>query len=89
LFWSSDAKIGYVPQKLLGSKRFTDYSFGIFENLKNLTIKKLRKVLALVGIKQKAEHIHHDIRVLNTYLGSLSGWRTPANSNGLCAFGKP
>jgi zinc transport system ATP-binding protein len=44
-----------------------------FSKLKESDDKKIAEILALVGIKQKAEHIHHDIRVLNTHLGSLSG----------------
>lgn len=70
--WASDAKIGYVPQKLSVSK---DLPLTVLEflNLKENDATKINKTLMDVGFKQKAEHIHHDVRVLGTKLGSLSG----------------
>ncbi len=44
-----------------------------FLELKEEDQRKIADVLMLVGFKAKAEHIHHDVRVLNTRLGSLSG----------------
>ena len=70
--WQKDAKIGYVPQKLSVSR---DLPLTVLEflNLKENNNKKISDVLLKVGFKQKAEHIHHDVRVLNTKLGGLSG----------------
>lgn len=70
--WSFDAKIGYVPQKLSVA---SDLPITVVEflELKEKDHKKIGKVLALVGFKQKAEHVHHDMRVIKTRLGSLSG----------------
>lgn len=72
IVWNPDVKIGYVPQKLSIEK---DLPITVLEflKLKEVDSKKIAEVLSLVGIRQKAEHIHHDIRVLNTHLGSLSG----------------
>ncbi|AKM83386.1 hypothetical protein A2422_04220 [Candidatus Woesebacteria bacterium RIFOXYC1_FULL_31_51] len=70
--WQKDVRIGYVPQKLSVSRELplTVLEFLI---LKEKDTKKINDILLKVGFKQKAEHIHHDIRVLNTKLGSLSG----------------
>ena len=70
--WSPDVKIGYVPQKLSVSN---DLPITVLEflKLKEGNNKKIGKVMTLVGFKQKAEHIHHDMRVLGSRLGSLSG----------------
>ncbi|MDO8341133.1 MAG: ATP-binding cassette domain-containing protein [Candidatus Woesebacteria bacterium] len=70
--WHKDARIGYVPQKLSVSR---DFPLTVLEflSLKEKDTKKINDFLLKVGFKQKAEHIHHDIRVLNTKLGSLSG----------------
>jgi len=70
--WSVDAKIGYVPQKLSVSG---DLPITVFEflRLKENDNQKIKETLSLVGFKEKAEHIHHDMRVLNSRLGSLSG----------------
>lgn len=70
--WAKDVRVGYVPQKLSVSK---DLPITVLEflKLKENDDKKIKEVLSLVGFKEKAEHIHHDIRVLNTQIGSLSG----------------
>lgn len=70
--WADDARIGYVPQKLSVAP---DLPISVLEflHLKETDNKKITEVLTLVGFKQKAEHVHHDIRVLSTRLGSLSG----------------
>ena len=70
--WHKEAKIGYVPQKLSVSK---DLPLTVMEflELKEKDHHKITEVLRLVGFKSKAEHIHHDVRVLETRLGSLSG----------------
>lgn len=71
--WSDDAKIGYVPQKLSVQK---DIPLTVMEflELKESNHKKINEVLSLVGFKASgASHIHHDMRVLKTNLGSLSG----------------
>lgn len=71
--WGSDVKIGYVPQKLSVQK---DLPLTVLEflGLKEKSTKKISDVLMLVGFKAKgATHAHHDMRVLNTSLGSLSG----------------
>lgn len=70
--WAEDAKVGYVPQKLSVQKDLPVTVMEFFK-LKEIDDKKIYKVLDLVGFRQKAEHIHHDIRVLDTKLGSLSG----------------
>ena len=72
IVWARDAKIGYVPQKLSISK---DLPITVLEflRLKEEDNKKIKEILMSVGFKEKSEHIHHDIRVLNTQLGSLSG----------------
>ncbi len=71
--WAVDAKIGYVPQKLSVQK---DLPLTVMEflELKESNHKKINEVLSLVGFKASgASHIHHDMRVLKTNLGSLSG----------------
>lgn len=70
--WHKEARIGYVPQKLFISK---DLPLTVLEflNLKEKNKKLIDEILVKVGFKIKAEHIHHDIRVLQTRLGSLSG----------------
>jgi zinc transport system ATP-binding protein len=70
--WAKNIRVGYVPQKLSVSK---DLPITVLEflKLKETDDKKIKEVLSLVGFKEKAEHIHHDIRVLNTQMGSLSG----------------
>jgi ABC-type Mn2+/Zn2+ transport system ATPase subunit len=60
-----------------------------FLKLKESDDKKIAEVLALVGIKQKAEHIHHDIRVLKTHLGSLSGGELQRILMAYALLGKP
>ena len=70
--WATDANIGYVPQKLPVSN---DLPITVLEflKLKESDPTKIGQTLSLVGFKAKAEHIHHDMRVLETRLGSLSG----------------
>lgn len=72
IIWHKEARIGYVPQKLSTSR---DLPLTVLEflSLKEADTKKINDVLFKVGFKLKAEHIHHDIRVLNTKLSSLSG----------------
>jgi zinc transport system ATP-binding protein len=70
--WATDVKIGYVPQKLSISG---DLPISVLEflKLKEKNSAKIGETLSLVGFKQKAEHVHHDMRVLSSRLGSLSG----------------
>ena len=70
--WASDAKIGYVPQKLSVA---ADLPITVLEflKLKDSDPKRIEEIMAQVGFKQNAEHIHHDMRVLKSRLGSLSG----------------
>lgn len=70
--WAKDAKIGYVPQKISID---IDLPITVLEflQLKEPNLEKINETLAIVGFKKKAEHIHHDVRVLHTRLGSLSG----------------
>lgn len=70
--WATDAKIGYVPQKL-SVPGDIPLTVSEFLKLKESDDKKIIEAMAKVGFKAKAEHIHHDIRVLNTRLGKLSG----------------
>ncbi len=72
IVWAKDVKIGYVPQKLSVEK---DLPITVMEflKLKEVSGEKIGKILSVVGFRKKAKHIHHDIRVLNTRLGSLSG----------------
>jgi len=70
--WAVDAKIGYVPQKLSVAN---DLPINVLEflKLKEESIEKIGETLTQVGFKEKAEHMHHDKRVLGARLGSLSG----------------
>ncbi len=70
--WAEDVRIGYVPQKMSISK---DLPLTVLEflNLKEIDLKVVKDILIKVGFKLKAEHEHHDVRVLNTRLGNLSG----------------
>lgn len=70
--WASDAVIGYVPQKLpvAGDLPITVLEF---LKLKEKNTKKIEEVMMQVGFRQKAEHLHHDMRVLKSRLGRLSG----------------
>ncbi len=70
--WAPDAKIGYVPQKLSvpGDIPLTVREFLRFKESDD---KKITMVMSRVGFKAKAKHRHHDLRVLNTRLGKLSG----------------
>lgn len=70
--WASDAKVGYVPQKLSVSGDLP-ITVSEFLKLKDPDPKKIEEVMVQVGFKQKAEHIHHDMRVLKSRLGRLSG----------------
>jgi zinc transport system ATP-binding protein len=69
--WQDDVRIGYVPQKLSVAR---DLPITVLEflKLKEPDTKKIYDVLESVGFKERAEHIHHDRRVLETQLGSLS-----------------
>lgn len=70
--WARDLRVGYVPQKLAVE---ADLPITVMEfmKLKEADESKIKKMLSTVGFRQKAEHIHHDIRVLNTRLSGLSG----------------
>lgn len=70
--WAGDAKVGYVPQKLSVSG---DLPITVLEflKLKEQDPKKIEEVMMQVGFRQKARHIHHDMRVLKSRLGRLSG----------------
>ncbi len=70
--WAKDAKIGYVPQKLAVE---SDLPITVMEflRLKEPDMAKITSILEVVGFRKKAEHVHHDVRVLSTRLGSLSG----------------
>ena len=70
--WADDVRIGYVPQKLSVSK---DLPITVCEflQIKESKIEKIKETMTLVGFKNKAKHIHHDMRVLKTRLGGLSG----------------
>lgn len=70
--WAGDAKIGYVPQKLSIGKDIP-ITVREFLKLKENDDRKLSEMMKQVGFKEKAKHIHHDMRVLNTRLGNLSG----------------
>jgi zinc transport system ATP-binding protein len=70
--WTSDAKIGYVPQKL-SVPRDLPLTVNEFFKLKENSVEKIAETLSKVGFKNKAEHVHDDSRVLETRLGSLSG----------------
>jgi len=70
--WSDDIKIGYVPQKMSIS---SDIPITVFEflKLKGCNSDEIEKSLLRVGFKIKTKHVHHDLRVLKTRLGELSG----------------
>jgi zinc transport system ATP-binding protein len=70
--WAPDARIGYVPQKL-SVPRDIPLTVSEFLRFKESDDKKIGEILAKVGFRAKAEHMHHDVRVLSTRLGSLSG----------------
>lgn len=70
--WAGDARIGYVPQKL-SIPRDIPLTVSEFLRFKETNNEKIKEILAKVGFRAKAEHMHHDIRVLKTRLGSLSG----------------
>ncbi len=70
--WAGDARVGYVPQKL-SVPRDLPLTVNEFFKLKEKSDEKIAETLLKVGFRSKAEHIHHDARVLNTRLGSLSG----------------
>ncbi len=70
--WAPDIKIGYVPQKL-SVPADIPLTVREFLKFKEGNDKKITDVMSKVGFKAKAEHAHHDIRVLNTLLGKLSG----------------
>lgn len=70
---ADDARIGYVPQKLFIEKDFP-LTVCEFLELKEPNREKINKALGLVGFKLKgATHSHHDLRVLTTKIGNLSG----------------
>lgn len=70
--WASDAKIGYVPQRLTVEK---DLPLTVLEflHLKEKDREKVNKVLKDVGFLESAENPHNDKRVLTTGMGELSG----------------
>lgn len=70
--WAEGVRIGYVPQKMSVPN---DLPLTVLEflKLKEVNENKINKILIEVGFKEKAEHVHHDVRVLGTKLGSLSG----------------
>src|SRR5688572_5003155 len=70
--WANDARIGYVPQKL-SVPRDIPLTVSEFLKFKETDDKNIGEILAKVGFRAKAEHMHHDVRVLKTRLGSLSG----------------
>jgi len=70
--WSSDAKIGYVPQKLAVAKDLP-LTVNEFLHFKEGSQEKVYEVIRSVGFLEEAAHLHNDKRVLNTRLGDLSG----------------
>lgn len=70
--WASDARIGYVPQKMAFDR---DLPLTVMEflKLKEDSREKINIAIAKVGFREKAEHRHHDTRVLNERIGNLSG----------------
>ena len=72
VLWSSDAKIGYVPQKLSVAK---DLPLTVNEFLcfKEKSQEKIHETIESVGFLKEATHLHNDRRVLKTRLGDLSG----------------
>jgi zinc transport system ATP-binding protein len=72
VIWASDAKVGYVPQKLYVAK---DFPLTVSElmHFKEKNHKKIHEILNSVGFKDiKVSHIHNDTQVLRTKLGALS-----------------
>lgn len=70
--WASDARIGYVPQKLSVAKDIP-LTAGEFLGFKEKNHTRIHEVLEEVGFQKLSEHSHNDHRVLNTRLGALSG----------------
>ncbi len=70
--WASDARIGYVPQKLAVAKDLP-LTVNEFLRFKEKDQAKIYEVIRSVGFLEVAEHLHNDKRVLNTCLGDLSG----------------
>ncbi|MBI5619920.1 metal ABC transporter ATP-binding protein [Candidatus Gottesmanbacteria bacterium] len=71
--WAPDVRIGYVPQKLSVGR---DLPLTVFEFLKfkEEDPEKIKELLQSVGFKkEQTSHIHNDLRVLQTRIGSLSG----------------
>lgn len=72
IVWAKDARIGYVPQKLSIGKDIP-ITVKEFLQLKEPKVDRVRGIMKQVGFKEKAQHLHHDMRVLNTRVGNLSG----------------
>lgn len=72
IVWNSDAKIGYVPQKLSVAKDLP-LTVNEFLHFKERDMAKIYQVIESVGFVSEAEHLHNDKRVLGTQLGDLSG----------------
>ncbi len=70
--WASDAKIGYVPQKLTVA-RDLPLTAEEFLKIKEKNHSKIHEILEEVGFQKSAEHPHNDHRVMGTRLGALSG----------------
>jgi zinc transport system ATP-binding protein len=70
--WSNDAKIGYVPQKLIVGKDLP-LTVNEFLRFKEKDKQKIEEAIESVGFMKEAEHSHNDVRVLNTRMGDLSG----------------
>jgi zinc transport system ATP-binding protein len=70
--WNSDAKIGYVPQKLAVTNDLP-LTVNEFLHFKEKDQKKIYEVIESVGFMKEASHVHNDKRVLGTRLGDLSG----------------
>lgn len=70
--WASDAKIGYVPQKLSVDKDLP-LTVREFLSFKEGKMEKIHEVMKSVGFLKEASHEHNDTRVMNTRLGHLSG----------------
>ena len=71
--WASDAKIGYVPQRLNVGKDLP-LTVEEFLRFKEKDSKKIESVLSQVGFETEGAHvIHKGKRLLRTRLGVLSG----------------